>query len=33
MSYEPMHSAQAQSLRVKKKVSFGFVGHNCRNIA
>jgi len=32
MTYEPMHSAQAQSLRVKEKISFGFVGHHCRDI-
>jgi len=25
MTYEPMHSAQAQSLRVKEKISFGIV--------
>jgi len=29
---EPMHLAQAQSVRVKEKISFGFVGHNCRDI-
>jgi len=23
-----MHSAQAQSVRVKEKISFGFVGHH-----
>jgi len=28
MTYEPMHSAQAQSVKVKEKISFGFVGHN-----
>jgi len=28
MTYEPMHSAQAQSVRVKEKISFGFVGHH-----
>ena len=27
-----MHSAQAQSVRVKEKISFGFVGHHCRDI-
>jgi len=32
MTYEPMHSAQAQSGRVTKKISFGFVGHHCRDI-
>jgi len=32
MTYEPTHSAQEQSLRVKEKVSFGFVGHHCRDI-
>jgi len=25
MTYEPIHSAQAQSVRVKEKLSFGFV--------
>jgi len=29
MTYEPMHSAQAQSVRVKEKISFGFVGRRC----
>jgi len=24
-----MHSAQAQSVRVKEKISFGFVGRHC----
>jgi len=28
MTYEPMHSAQTQSVRVKVKISFGFVGHH-----
>jgi len=32
MTYEPMHSAQAQSARDKKKMSFLFVGHHCRDI-
>ena len=32
MTYEPMHSAQAQSGRVTEKISFGFVGHHCRDI-
>ena len=32
MTYEPMQLAQAQSLRVKEKISFGFVGHHCRDI-
>jgi len=32
MTYEPMHSAQAQSVRVKEKISFGFVDHYCRDI-
>jgi len=32
MTFEPMHSAQAQSVRVKEKIYFGFVGHNCRDI-
>jgi len=32
MTYEPMHSEQAQSVRVKEKISFGFVGHKCRDI-
>jgi len=31
MTYESMHSAQAQSVRVREKVSLGFVGHHCRN--
>jgi len=26
-----MHSAQAQSVRVKEKIYFGFVGHHCRD--
>jgi len=33
MSYKPMHSAQAQSVRVKEIISFGFVGHHCPDIA
>ena len=32
MTYEPMHLAQAQSGRVTEKISFGFVGHHCRDI-
>jgi len=32
MTYEPMHSAQAQSVRVKGNISFGFVGHHCCDI-
>jgi len=32
MTYEPMHSAQAQSIRVKEKIFFGFVGHHCWDI-
>jgi len=32
MTIEPMHSAQAQSVRVKEKISFGFVGQLCRDI-
>jgi len=32
MTYEPMHSAQTQSVRVKEKISFGFVLHHCRDI-
>jgi len=32
MAYEPMHSAQAQSVRAKEKISFGFVGHYCPDI-
>ena len=32
MTYEPLHSAQAQSVRVNEKISFGFVGHHCRDI-
>jgi len=27
MTCEPLHSAQAQSVRVNQKNSFGFVGH------
>jgi len=32
MTFEPMHSAQAQSVRVKEKISFGFVGRRCCDI-
>jgi len=32
MTYEPMHSAQAQSVRIKEKISFGFVGQHFRDI-
>jgi len=32
MTYEPMHSAQAQSVRAKENISVGFVGHHCRDI-
>jgi len=32
MNYGLMHSAQAQSVRIKEKISFGFVGHHCRDI-
>ena len=32
MTYEPMHSAQEQSVTVKEKISFRFVGHHCRDI-
>jgi len=32
MTDEPMHLAQAQSVRVKEKIYFGFVGHNCCGI-
>jgi len=32
MTYETMQSAQAQSVRVKEKISFGFVVHHCRDI-
>jgi len=32
MTYKPMHSAQAQSARVKEKISFGFVSHQCCDI-
>jgi len=32
MTYEPKHSAQALSARVKEKTSFGFVGHHCCDI-
>jgi len=28
MTCEPLHSAQAQSVRVTEKISFGFVGHH-----
>jgi len=31
MTYEPMHSVQAQSVRVTEKIYFGFVGHHCRD--
>jgi len=33
MTYKPMHSAQAQSVRINENISFGFVGHHCRDIA
>jgi len=32
MTNETMHSAQAQSVRVKEKIYFGFVGHHCHDI-
>jgi len=32
MTYEPMHSAQAQSIRVKEKIYFVFVGRRCCDI-
>jgi len=32
MAYEPMHSAQAQSVRVKEKIYFWFVSRHCRDI-
>jgi len=32
MTYEPMDSAQAQSVRVTGKISFEFVGHHRRGI-
>jgi len=32
-SDEPMHSAQAQSVRVTEKISFLFVGNHCRDIS
>jgi len=32
MTYEPMHSAQAQGVRVKEKISFGFVARCCCEI-
>jgi len=32
MTYEPLHAAQAQSVRVNEKISFGFVGQHCRDI-
>jgi len=33
MTFEPMHSAQAQGVRVRENISFGVVGHHCRDIA
>jgi len=32
MTDERMHSAQAQSVKVKEQISFGFVGHHCCDI-
>jgi len=32
MTYEPMHSAQVQSVKVKEKIYFRFVGHHCCNV-
>jgi len=32
ITFEPMHLAQAQSVRVKAKISFGFVCHHSRDI-
>jgi len=32
MTYETTHSAQAQSVRVKEKISFLLVGYHCRDI-
>jgi len=32
MIYEPIYSAQAQSVKVTEKISFGFVGHHWRDI-
>jgi len=32
MTYEPMHLAQEQSVRVTEKISLGFDGHHCRDI-
>jgi len=32
MTYRPMHSAQAQSVKCQGKISFGFVGHHCHDI-
>ena len=32
MTYEPVHSAQAQSVSVNGKISFVFVRHHCRDI-
>jgi len=32
MTYEPMLTAQTQCVRVKEKISFGFVGHHCCDI-
>jgi len=28
MTYKPMHSAQAQSVRVKEKIFVGYVGYH-----
>jgi len=28
MTYEPMHSSQAQCVRVTEKISFLYVGHH-----
>jgi len=33
ITYEPIHSAQAQSVRVMEKISFGFVGRRCCDIS
>jgi len=32
MTYESMHSAQAQSVKSHGKIPFLFVGHHCRDI-
>jgi len=32
MTYKPMHSTQAQSVKSHEKKYFGFAGHHCRDI-